>query len=86
MPSNISINISIWHEYGLEAFDEFKAYPFIKAFVYDDRTFDYAAHGLEIETYCMAYDESGKMDHNVTCQKCTKCFNRSAKVIGCYAH
>lgn len=86
MPSNITINISVWHEYGLGAFEEFKAYPFIKAFVYDDRTFDYAAHGLNIDTYCKAYDESGKMNHAVTCELCRKCIDRNVKVIGCFDH
>lgn len=85
IPSNITINISVWHEYGMDAFEEFKKYPFIKAFVYDDG-FDYAAHGLNIETYCRAYDEAGKMDHNVTCELCRKCIDRPAKVIGCFDH
>lgn len=86
MPENITVLISVWHQYGIAEYKEFERLPFIKAFVYDDLTFDYDAAGLHIETYCRAYDENGKMDHNVTCQKCTKCFNRSAKVIGCYAH
>ena len=86
MPSNITINISVWHEYGLEEFHEFEKYPFIKAFVYDDKTFDYAAHGLKIETYCMAYDEKGKMNHAVTCELCRKCIDRDVKVIGCFDH
>ena len=87
IPSNIVINISIWHEYGLnEYINEFSKYPFIKAFVYDDKTFDYAAHGLKIETYCKAYDESGKMNHAVTCELCRKCIDRNVKVIGCFDH
>lgn len=87
IPSNITINISVWHEYGLnEYINEFSKYPFIKAFVYDDKQFDYAAHGLTIDTYCYAYDENGKLNHAVTCEKCRKCIDRKCNVIGCFDH
>lgn len=85
MPENITVLISVWHEYGQAAYNEFKRLPFIKAFVYDDG-YNYAADGFEIETYCRAYNEHGKMDHNITCEKCRKCFNRSCKIIGCFDH
>lgn len=85
-PKNIVINISIWHEYLLEEFKQLEKYPFIKAFVYDDKTFDYAAHGLKIDTYCMAYDEKGKMNHAITCDKCRKCIDGKCKIIGCFDH
>lgn len=85
MPDNITVLISVWHEYGVDAYNEFKHHDFIKAFVYDDG-FDYDAVGLDIGSYCMAYDRNGKMDHNITCNKCQKCFNRFHKVIGCYDH
>ena len=85
IPENITVLISVWHEYGIKEFEEFKHYDFIKAFVYDDG-FNYADTGLTIDSYCMAYDRNGKMDHNVTCEKCQKCFNRFHKVIGCYDH
>ena len=87
MPQNITINISIWHEYGLKEYlEEFKQFSFIKAFVYDDRAFNYAAHGLTIGTYCAAYDEHGNMNHAITCELCRKCIDRKCAVIGCYDH
>lgn len=88
VPMNLIILISIWHEMGIEAFNKVKHLPNVKAFVYDDGEFDYAAHGLEIQTYCGAYDDKGHLNHNITCQKCKLCFNCNAraKVIGCKAH
>lgn len=88
VPENLTVLISVWHEYGLAAFNMVKHLANVKAFVYDDNDFDYAAVGLKISTWCRAYDEKGKLDKNITCQKCTKCFNRlkSCKVIGCKAH
>lgn len=86
IPENITILISLWHEYGIKEFKEFEKYPFIKAFAYDDMTFNYKEHGINIETYCHAYDENGKLDHRITCDKCKKCFNKTTKTIGCYAH
>ena len=85
VPENITMLISVWHEYGLNEFNEFKKHSFIKAFAYDDG-FNYAAAGLNIDAYCTAYDQNGKMNHAVTCEKCKKCFNRIHKVIGCYDH
>ena len=85
MPENITVNISIWHEYGLKEYQELKGYSFIKAFIYDDG-FNYAAHGLKIETYCMAYDNAGKLNHDITCNKCMKCIKSPFKTIGCYDH
>ena len=91
LPENITILISVWHEYGLDVYKEFEHIPNIKAFVYVDNAWTvekYAEHGLKITSFCKAYDEKGKMDHNITCDKCRKCFDRlgSHKVIGCYAH
>ena len=87
VPDNMTVLISVWHEYGLEAYGLVKHLNNVKAFVYDDG-FDYASHGLVINTYCKAYGQDGKMNHEITCDKCTKCFNRLAshKVIGCYEH
>lgn len=87
VPENLTVLISIWHEQGIEEYNKVKHLSNVKAFVYIDG-FDYAAHGLEIQTMCMAYNEKGKMNHEVTCDKCKKCFNRSAfcKIIGCYDH
>lgn len=85
VPSNLTILISVWHEYGIPEFLEFKKYPYIKAFVYMDG-FDYTAYGLEVETMCTAYDVNGKMDHRITCDKCKKCFNSKFQIIGCFDH
>ena len=87
MPTNFTLNMSIWHEYLLKEYlEEFARYDFIKAFVYDDRAYNYAENGLEIETYCMAYDQNGKMNHAITCDKCRKCIKSNYKVIGCFDH
>lgn len=91
LPKNITILISVWHEYGLAVFNEYKHIPNIKAFVYVDDTWNaekYAENGIVITTWCKAYDERGKLDHNITCDKCHKCFDRlgSHKVVGCHAH
>ena len=87
VPDNFTINLSVWHEYLLAEFlEEFQQYNFIKAFIYDDKQFDYESNGLKIDTYCMAYDKSGKMNHAITCDKCRKCINSNYKTIGCYDH
>lgn len=88
VPANFTVNISIWHEYGISEYNLVKHLDNVKAFVYDDHDFDYFAAGLIIDTYCKAYDEKGKMDHSVTCDICTKCFNRCSgcKCIGCNSH
>lgn len=83
MPENITILVSIWHEYGMKEYQELKKYSFIKAFVYLD---GFKYDGLNIQTYCHAYDNHGKLNHAITCEKCKKCFNRIHKVIGCYDH
>lgn len=84
-PKNLTILLSIWHEVGIKEWELYKNLPNIKAFVYDD-----GAKNLKLlpQTYCKAYDDKGKMDHSITCEKCKKCFNRAAgcKVIGCKAH
>lgn len=84
LPDNLTILISIWHEYGLTEYHEFESIPNIKAFVYMDGY----KYDLAIGTTCRAYDENGKLDHNITCDKCRKCFDRKAnhKVIGCNEH
>ena len=88
VPDNMTILFSIWHEYGINEFLKYSERENVKAFVYDDKTFNYAAHNINITTYCHAYDENGKLNHAVTCDKCQKCFNRilSCKVIGCFDH
>lgn len=90
VPDNMTVLVSVWHEYGLNEYNKVKHLKNVKAFVYDDG-FNYAGAGLEIQTYCKAYTmQDGKMslNHNITCDKCKKCFNRSAtcKVIGSLPH
>lgn len=84
IPSNLTVLISIWHSYGMSEYEMVKSLPNVKAFVVDDG-YDY---GLEFDTRCMAYDSKGKLNHNITCDKCKKCFNRGkkSKVIACYEH
>ena len=86
IPSNLSILISVWHEYGVKEYNRLKHFDCIKAFVYDDE-YDYQATGLTPCTTCKAY-ENGKLNHNITCEKCKKCFTRRKdfKVIFCKEH
>lgn len=84
LPQNFYINVSVWHDYGIKEFNEMKAHPNIKAFAYMDG-FDYESKGLNIETTCKAYD-GGKLNHNITCDKCKKCFSKRFKIIGCIEH
>lgn len=84
VPANLIVNISVWHEQGLEAFNEVKHINNVKAFVYNDGDFDYTDK-LEIETTCKAY-EGGKLNHAITCNKCRKCFDSKFKVIATEPH
>ena len=85
IPGNFTILISIWHTYGINEYKLLSKYDFIKAFVYLDG-FDYSKYDITTETGCFAYDEKGKLNHDITCDKCRKCFNRIHKIIGCAAH
>ena len=84
VPDNMTVLISIWHTFGVNEYQKVKHLENVKAFVYDDN-YEY---GFTMNTYCTAYNEKGKLDHNITCEKCRKCFNRlnSCKVIGCKSH
>ena len=84
MPKNFFINISIWHENGIDAYNKWKHLDCVRAFVYDDG-YDYE-NKLKIDCYCPAYDKNGKLHHDLTCDKCKICFQRKAKVCGCYNH
>lgn len=89
VPSNLFINISIWHELGISAYLEMKDHPQIRAFclVDDEWTVEkYYSKGIEITSMCAAYDEKGKMNHAVTCDKCKKCFSATNKCVGCNEH
>jgi hypothetical protein len=83
VPDTFTILISIWHDQGVKEFEQLKHLPYIKAFVYDDGELK-----IPIQTYCKAYDDKGKLDHSISCEKCKKCFNRNNnhKVIGCKSH
>lgn len=85
VPENMVVLFSIWHEYGWNEYCKVKHLANVKAFVYDDNEYHY---NFTIQTYCKAYDDKGKLDHEITCEKCRKCFNKLAtcKVIGCKAH
>jgi len=89
VPGNLYINISIWHQLGIEAYLEMKDHPQIRAFVLVDEEWTverYNRKGIEITSMCMAYDENGKMNHAVTCDKCKKCFSCTNKCVGCFEH
>lgn len=84
IPKNFFINISIWHDSGVEAYNRWKRLDCVRAFVYDDG-YNYG-NDLKIDCYCPAYDENGKLHHDLTCDRCKICFQNKAKVCGCYAH
>ena len=89
IPDNIFINISVWHESGIREYNNMKDHPQIRAFCLVDEEYTkevYASKGLDITSMCGAYDEKGKMNHAVTCDKCKKCFSKSNKCVGCYEH
>lgn len=83
IPDSFTILISVWHEHGVKEFNKWKDLPYIKAFIYDDGEMN-----IKPQTYCKAYDDNGKLDHSVSCEKCKKCFNRneSHKIIACKSH
>lgn len=89
VPSNIFINISVWHKQGIKEYNEMKDHPQIRAFVYVDKEWTvvkYMEKGLQLNSMCGAYNEKGKMNHAVTCDKCKKCFSQANKCVGCYSH
>ena len=86
LPENITILISIWHDYGVDEFIACRHIPNIKAFVYNDG-FDYGYYDIKATTKCNAYN--GRiLNHDITCDKCRKCFSRRPKdkVIFCDSH
>lgn len=89
VPSNLFINISIWHNVGIKAYMEMKDHSQIRAFCLVDNEWTrerYYSKGIEITSMCGAYNEKGKMNHAVTCDKCKKCFGCNNKCVGCYSH
>ena len=89
VPSNLFINISVWHQFGISEYLEMKDHPQIRAFCLVDGEWTkekYYSEGIEIVSMCGAYDVNGKMNHAVTCDKCKKCFSNKNKCVGCFAH
>lgn len=84
IPKNFFINISVWHDNGIETYNKWKHLDNVRAFVYDDG-YDYGEK-IKINCYCPAYDKNGKLSHELTCDKCKICFQKKAKVCGCYSH
>lgn len=87
--NNMFINISIWHESGINEYLRLQHHPRIRAFVLIDDVWNkekYASKGLDITSMCGAYDSKGKMNHEVTCARCKKCFSSNNKCTGCNEH
>lgn len=85
LPDNFHILISIWHESGIACYLRHRHHKNIHCFVYQDG-FDYDQYGIELleKNRCFAYDENGKMNHNITCIKCRKCWTKD--IIWTYPH
>lgn len=83
VPENLVVLYSVWHEIGVKEYEQVEHLVNVKAFVYDDGQLN-----VTPDTYCRAYSDNGKLDHNITCDKCQKCFNTTLqrKIIGCKAH
>lgn len=90
LPKNYFINISIWHENGLECYLKWGHLKTVRAFVYDDGEYDYGKEKLELKTYCPAYKKNDKgvvkLSHELTCDKCKLCFSTKNKILGCLSH
>jgi hypothetical protein len=90
IPTNFMVNLSIWGNYGIEEYKNLsEKSDRIKAFVYLTREFTaewYASKGIDVVAICGAYDRNGKMNHEITCDKCKLCMNPKARVVGCYDH
>lgn len=84
-PANLIVNVSIWHEYGVEEWNRLKDCAGVNAFVYDDG-YDYAALSIYETARCHAYNEAGKLDHEITCERCGLCWRRGGRVIFCKDH
>lgn len=84
VPNNFFVNVSIWHESGVDSYNKWKHLDCIRAFVYDDG-YDYGDR-LNANCHCPAYDKNGKLHHDLTCDKCKICFQKKAKVCACYNH
>ena len=85
LPDNFHILISIWHESGIKCFLENQHNKNIHCFIYNDG-FDYDKFGLELlsTNQCKAYDPNGKLNHEITCIKCQKCWKK--KIVWTFPH
>ena len=85
LPNNFHVLISIWHESGIKCYNDLKEHENIHCFIYNDG-FDYKSYGLELldSCQCKAYDKNGKLNHNITCIKCKKCWTK--KVVWTFPH
>lgn len=90
LPTNFFINISIWHEHGIECYKKWNTLEIVRAFIYDDGVYDYKKAGINIEGHCPAYkkDTKGKvkLSHDLTCDKCKLCMQNKVKVLTCLSH
>ena len=82
IPNNFFLNISIWHEDGIECFNKWKNRTNVRAFVYMDG-YEYP---FKVNAMCPAYGKDGKMNHDKQCASCGICFQSKAKICGCLSH
>ena len=85
LPNNFHVLVSIWHKSGIQCYNDLKHHDNIHCFIYNDG-FSYDHYGLELlsSNQCKAYDESGNLNHDITCKKCRKCWTK--KVVWTYPH
>lgn len=85
LPDNFHILISVWHNSGIACYLRHKHHKNVHAFVYQDG-YDYKSKGLELleANRCKAYNQDGKLNHNITCLKCRKCWTKD--IIWTYPH
>lgn len=83
MPQNFWMNISVWHDIGIDCYNRHKNCRQIRAFVYDDG-YDYG--DFKFDCHCPAYKENGKMDHAKTCSACKICYQSKCKICACHDH
>ena len=85
LPGNFHILISIWHSAGTDCFKKHMNHNNVHCFIYNDG-FNYNRYGLELlsNCQCKAYNEKGKLNHDITCRKCKKCWTK--KIIWTFPH
>lgn len=83
IPTNFFINVSVWHDKGIECYNKWKHIPTIRAFVYCDKEWKYP---FAMDVMCPAYSKEGKLSHDIPCEKCGLCFSSHHKICGCWSH